>query len=137
MAAHFREIRLLRGAREWGSAGLLSVLPVIGIGIGFVIWTTCCLAVAQEWLEDTYLRFLALYGLVFPTWILTFMLGRAQPNRRNIAIFVVGLLVCLPIAEAGMLHTAKWWLVPAVAVSLATAAVINATSVSRPRHSTS
>ena len=78
-----------------------------------------------DWLDDTYLRFMALYGLVFPAWILAFMLGRGRWTSGNMAVFIIGLLIALPMAELGMLHASKWWLMPAVATLLASAAIIS------------
>lgn len=125
MSVHLREIRLLSDANGWGSSGFLSACSLIGLMIGYGIWQVCCANIARDWLDDTYLRFLALYGLVFPAWILAFMLGRGRMTRGNLVLFLIGLVVALPMAELGMLHTSKWWLMPAVATILATAAIIS------------
>ncbi|MDG2423543.1 MAG: hypothetical protein P8M22_06160 [Phycisphaerales bacterium] len=125
MSVHLREIRLLSAARGWGSPGLLMACSLIGLVIGYSIWQVCCTSIARDWLDDTYLRFMALYGLVFPAWILAFMLGRGRWTSGNMAVFIIGLLIALPMAELGMLHASKWWLMPAVATLLASAAIIS------------
>lgn len=125
MSAHLREIRELGAKDGWGSATLLSSLSLIGLAIGFLIWMTCCFDIAIEWLNDTYLRFLGLYGLVFPAWILAFMLGNARQSGGTILLLIVGLVIALPMAEIGMIHDSRWWLVPPVLLVIATAAVIS------------
>lgn len=132
MSAHLREIRLLAAVNAWGSSVFLSACPVIGIVIGYSLWLLCCKAIATAWLDDTYLRFLALYGLVFPAWILAFMLGRGRWTAGNMILLLIGLVIAMSLAEWGMLHASKWWLLPAVVVVIATAAIISTRSRSGP-----
>ena len=125
MSAHLREIRLLEAPDGWGTTGILTGLTLIGVAIGYGMFQVCCEELIGPWLLDTYLRFLALYGLVFPAWILAFMLGRGRRTPGRYLILAIGLLIALPMAEIGMLHASKWWLIPAVLIVIATAAVIS------------
>ena len=71
VAAHLREIR----GRSWpaskGSGLALLLIPAAAV-------TLVLLPVDGE---DTYLRFLGFYGLVFPAYVLVFMTGEASPRR--------------------------------------------------------
>ncbi|MCH2132175.1 MAG: hypothetical protein MK116_00345 [Phycisphaerales bacterium] len=131
MAVHLREIRLLAAPGAWGSTGLLTVVSLVGIVIGYSIWLICCADIASSWLADTYLRFLALYGLVFPAWILMFMLARTRLDARSITILCAALLLGFPFAEYGMIHGSHWWLLPPVAFVLL-APALSTTLQSRP-----
>jgi hypothetical protein len=53
------------------------------------------------------------------------MLGRGRRTPGRYLILAIGLLIALPMAEIGMLHASKWWLIPAVLIVIATAAVIS------------
>ena len=125
ISVHMREIRLLEANDGWGSTSLLTTISLLGVAIGFLIWMTCCFDIARAWLDDTYLRFLGLYGLVFPAWILAFMLGNARRDTLTISLLVIGLLIAMPMAELGMIHDTRWWLLPPVIVVMATATVIS------------
>lgn len=125
MSAHLREIRLLEAPDGWGRTTLLSAISLVGVAIGYLLWLTCCFDIARDWLDDTYLRFLGLYGLVFPAWILAFMLGNARQTTGMIALLVIGLVIALPMAEVGMIHDTRWWLLPPVIVVIATATIIS------------
>ena len=130
MSAHLRELRLLSNRKN--RPAVLSSIALVGIVIGYGVWLVRGPALAEPWLDDIYLRFLALYGLVFPAWILAFMLGKGSRTPANYLLLVIGLVIALPMAEAGMLHTSKWWLVPAVVVVLATSAIISTRSRQGP-----
>ena len=99
--AHLRELRLT-GARSW------TILPVSLAFVALVI------ALSPSWGgEQTYLRFLAFYGLISPAYVLLF-LGPGpvlESSRRNLLLFGGFVLAALPFYELGFIHD-KLWLLP-------------------------
>lgn len=108
VGAHLREIRLRRDVRsEPGRSdlgrGLMMTLPLLG---------AAALPLAQMAMgrpvsgEGVYLRFLAFYGLVFPTYALMFIWAwRSRRAIRSGTILIAALvLFSLPLYEAGFLH---------------------------------
>jgi hypothetical protein len=59
---------------------------------------------------DVYVRFLAFYGLVFPAYVLLFIVGGEARSRRDLAAFAIAVVVLLPLYELGFLHGREWLL---------------------------
>jgi len=128
VGAHLRELHATNqpSPNRWGSTPWLlaiALLPIAGV------WITWWLGGhrAEDWLlEDTYLRFLAFYGLAVPAWVLAFM-GPRRPARRTrmtMMILAAAIIAALPLAEIGMIHSATWWLLGSVLVICAAALLL-------------
>lgn len=107
VGAHLREI----GDADWSNAapgrrGALLAAPWIA-GIGFVLLSR----VASPTLvgEDAYLRYLALYGLVFPLYVLLFV-GPWKPLswHRHWRTFVLLLIIAAPFYELAFIQGHAW-----------------------------
>ena len=106
--AHLRETRL-GGARTTTLAAAVAgggVLLVLAIGPGDA--TTG---------EQTYLRFLAFYSLIFPAYVLLFVgPGRVLDlSRRNLVAYAAAMLAGLPLFELAFFHGLMWLLIIPVA----------------------
>ncbi len=134
VGAHLRELLATNQAapNRWGSTPWLLVAALVPIP---VVWVARWLGGhhAEDWLlEDTYLRFLAFYGLAVPAWMLAFMgpLRPAKRTRKSMMILAAAIIAALPLAEIGMIHSATWWLLGSVLIICTTAVLL-------PRPSTS
>ena len=130
IGAHLRELLATSqpGPNRWGSTSWLLVISLLPVAL---VWITSWLGGHQAedrlgaW-EDTYLRFLAFYGLAVPAWVLAFMGPRrpAMQTGRSMMILAAAIIVSMPLAEIGMIHSATWWLLGAVLIICATALLL-------------
>ena len=130
IGAHLRELLATsqRGPNRWGSTPWLLVISLLPVPL---VWFTWWLGgyQAEDWLgawEYSYLRFLAFYGLAVPAWVLAFMGPRrpAMRTARSMMILAAAIIVSMPLAEIGMIHSTTWWLLGAVLVICATALLL-------------
>jgi hypothetical protein len=115
MAAHLREVRALTIVCCGWHRSVTMLAPLAALPLAY-------LDVLHEPAfrgEDTYIRFLVFYGLVFPAYILLFMgpLKTLPRTRGTMLLFAVIVVGCLPVYEAGFLHH-RPWLLPVVPVAL-------------------
>jgi len=134
VGAHLRELLATNQAapNRWGSTPWLIAVSLLPVPVVWVAWWLGGHH-AEDWLlEDTYLRFLAFYGLAVPAWVLAFMgpLRPAKRTRKSMMILAAAIIAALPFAEIGMIHSATWWLLGSVLIICATALLL-------PRPSTS
>lgn len=114
MAAHLRELRqhaVILGVRQ---RRLVYLLPWLA-GLGFV---AIRIAWPKELIgEDIYVRFLVFYGLVFPLYVLAFVVLRRVGEGRRIMVFYVAVVVLsLPCYEIGFGQRFTWVMLLPVAV---------------------
>ncbi len=108
--AHLRELRAT-GTSQW---------KIVPVSLAFVALVGV-LSVTGEAGERVYLRFLVLYGLIFPSYVLLFV-GPGPvpaPSRRNVLIWAAAMLACLPFYELGFIHDRLWLPVIPLAAILA------------------
>lgn len=100
VAAHCREIR----DRAWPRTR--------GARMGILLVPACAVAIVLLPIdgEDTYLRFLGFYGLLFPAYVLVFMAGRRveRPARRSLIAWGAAMAALLPVYEAAFIHRLTW-----------------------------
>lgn len=110
MAVHLKEVRSLSIACcGWRlSVTTLSPLVVVPLVYGGVMFED-----GFRFAEDTYIRFLVFYGLVFPAYVLLFMgpLKRLPRTGRTLLLFASIVILSVPLYEAGFLHHRPWLLV--------------------------
>ena len=139
VGAHLRELRATGQPGGWGANRILvaiAFLPAIlawgllGLGCGQPTLFADGSGAGHPLLVDMYLRFIAFYALIVPAWVLAFM-GPRRPTRRTPSAYVilaVALLIGLPMAELGMIHsttwTTTWWAIPAVVVVVLAAVLL-------------
>jgi len=122
MAVHVQAIRRLAPDDPRGtSASAMLVIPMTTIAAAYVLWISQDHHVAKEFLEDTYLRFLAYYGLIVPLWVVMFIgpFGHRTVTRQRVAVVVGILVLSFPLAEIGMIGQVHWLLPAPIAVILA------------------
>lgn len=94
IGAHLRELRRSR-SRGWA---------IVPVSLAFV---ALALALSSPGAagERNYLRFLALYGLVFPAYLLVFAgRGGVPRSRRTLIAFAAFVAISLPLYELGFIH---------------------------------
>ena len=105
MAANIREVS--PGGVVGGRAGFILLLPLLAV---LLPWASAQLY-DVPWFGalDAYLRYLVLYGMVFPAIVLFYMTPRPWPRSagRTMA-FVSLLLICGVLGEAGLIHGHTW-----------------------------
>jgi hypothetical protein len=112
VAAHLREVATARSVKSAVKPFWL-IAPLLALGL-----------IAFPDGESTYIRWLVLYGLVFPAYILIYLSrGKRTPRRDKLVPFALLLLVCMPAYELGFLH-GREWLLPLPVVLLVVIAVI-------------
>ncbi len=101
IAAHLREVRLR------GSPGTRRVLLAVAVALVSVLVLP---AAPMEVGEQTYLRFLGFFGLVFPSYVLLFIGpgGALCLCRRNLIIYAAVMVACLPFFELAFFHDCLW-----------------------------
>lgn len=129
-AAHAREVRLMKQQeqaqpppehstdRAMFSSLELWAAAIILAGVMLTTLLPAQFQFSYAWTEDIYLRWLALYGLVFPAYVLIFI-GPWKPkalNRANLIRFAIILLALAPLYELGFIH--GWTAVLPFAVAL-------------------
>ncbi|MHC5004402.1 MAG: hypothetical protein ACYTJ0_14905 [Planctomycetota bacterium] len=65
---------------------------------------------------DTYLRFLAFYGALFPAYVLLFIAAGRRPGRAAVLVLLAVTALLAPFYELGMLHDRPWLLLPPLVV---------------------
>ncbi len=111
VALHLRETR----------AALRPSQPVRRVGAGAALLIGAAAALLPVAGEDTYMRFLGPYGLIFPAYVLVFMAARLPVPGRHVAIFAIAVALLLPCYEAGFVHRVTWMTLLPVVLLLATA----------------
>lgn len=115
----------LREANDDPAALTLSprlIVPVIlGAVLGYValeVPETLAVGVAASTGEVFYRGFLLFYGLVFPAyvWLVMWPTRRAVPQRVKTGVFIAATVIALPMAAAGFIGGASWWIVVALGV---------------------
>lgn len=105
MSAHVRE---LRHARETGASmgWIEDFLPLVALPLVFAgAFSLDALAASV----DLYIRFLVLYGLLFPAYVLFFMLNCGESrNRWRIGSYIIAMLALMPLYELGFLQGHAW-----------------------------
>jgi hypothetical protein len=100
VAAHFREIR----ERSWPREGIprMAILLVPAAAVVLVLLPGDG--------ENTYLRLLGFYGLLFPAYVLVFMTGRgtATPRRSALLGWAAAMIAFLPVYEVAFVHRITW-----------------------------
>lgn len=136
VGAHLRELRMTNQPtpNRWGETRWLLLLALLPVPI---VWLVYGLGDprAEDWLlKDTYLRFLAFYGLVVPAWVLAFMGPRRPAQRSLAALLAIGaaVVIALPFGEWGMIHGTTWWLLPPVAIVIIVALALPRAKASEP-----
>ena len=138
VGAHLRELRSTGQSGGWGSnrtlvtvAFLPAALAWIMLGLGYgqsELFLTS--GKGSPMLVEMYLRFIAFYALIVPAWVMAFMGPRRPASRTRTAmvVLVITLLVALPMAELGMIHsttwTTTWWAIPAVVIVMLVALLL-------------
>jgi hypothetical protein len=115
MGAHLRELRASPSPR----AGWL-IVPLLALPVALLIPLG---ADAETTGRDLYLRFLVFYGLLFPSYVLTFI-GPWRPARldRPAALWLgATIVVLLPAYELGFIHGTPWALLAPIIVIVALA----------------
>lgn len=105
MSAHVRELRLARATS--GNIGWIEdFLPLLALPLAFAgAFSLDALAGSV----DVYIRFLVLYGLLFPAYVLIFMRHHgATRTRGRVALYVIAMLALMPLYELGFLHGRAW-----------------------------
>ncbi len=110
IAAHLRELRIAKGSTTTAPmtvhrSRFYRFIPLL---VPFVFWIGLMIGGETVSLERAYLRFVVMYGLVFPAIMLIWLPWRNQ--RAGICLILV-LILGLPIAELGMFWGPKWLLV--------------------------
>jgi hypothetical protein len=139
IGAHLRELLTSGHPGGWGSNRVLVVIACLPAALAWILLGMGCgqstlfdpdTGAGHPLLVDMYLRFIAFYGLIVPAWVLAFM-GPRRPARRTTtagAVLVIALLLALPMAELGMIHsttwTTTWWCIPAVAIVMLAALLL-------------
>ena len=100
VAAHLREIRERSWPRARGSRAALLLVPAAAVALVLLPGDR----------ENTYLRLLGFFGLLFPAYVLVFMSGRriATPSRANLAGWAVAMIAFLPVYEVAFVHRITW-----------------------------
>ncbi len=100
VAAHLREIRERSWPRARGSRSALLLVPAAAVALVLLPGDR----------ENTYLRLLGFFGLIFPAYVLVFMSGRriATPSRANLAGWAVAMIAFLPVYEVAFVHRITW-----------------------------
>ncbi len=100
VAAHLREIRERSWPQARGSRSALLLVPAAAVAL---VLLPCDR-------ENTYLRFLGFYGLLFPAYVLIFMTGRriATPNRSALLGWAAAMTAFLPVYEVAFVHRITW-----------------------------
>jgi hypothetical protein len=100
VAAHLREIR----ERSWPREGIprMAILLVPAAAVVLVLLPGDG--------ENTYLRLLGFYGLLFPAYVLVFMTGRgtATPRRSALLGWAAAMIAFLPVYEVAFVHRITW-----------------------------
>jgi hypothetical protein len=104
VGAHLRELRqskwiVTSRARLW-----IVALPLLAIPLLYMVHGPSSESGDLEAGENLYLRFLGLYGWVFPAIVLWFMVMRANQPMILIALILVG----LPMFESAFIGTKPW-----------------------------
>lgn len=105
MAANFRE--LSPGGVAGGRTGFILLLPLL---VPLLPWLSAKLDVVS-WVGalDAYLRYLVLYGMVFPAIVLYYCTPRPWPRSAGrTTCFIVLLLICAVLGEAGLINGHTW-----------------------------
>ena len=139
IGAHLRELRTSGHPGGWGSNRVLMTLACLPAALAWILLGLGCgqpalfdpdTGAGHPLLVDMYLRFIAFYGLIVPAWVLAFM-GPRRPARRTTTaavLLVIALLLALPMAELGMIHsttwTTTWWCMPAVGIVMLAALLL-------------
>ncbi len=100
VAAHVREIRGRPWPRAGGSRTALLLVPAAAVALVLLPGPG----------ENTYLRFLGFYGLLFPAYVLVFMSGRriATPRRTALLGWAAAMTAFLPVYELAFVHRITW-----------------------------
>jgi len=114
MAAHLRELRQHGVILRAKTRRFVYLLPWLA-GLGYVAMR---IAWPDELLgEDVYIRFLVFYSLVFPLYVLAFIVMRQERADRRIMVFYVAVVVLsLPLYEIGYGRRMTWVLLIPVGV---------------------
>ncbi len=104
VAAHLREVRLR------GTSGSRRVLLAVAVALVSVLVLP---AAPRDIGEQTYLRVLGFFGLVFPSYVLLFIgPGRVLTRRpRNLVLYAAAMVAFLPLFELAFFHE-RLWLAP-------------------------
>ena len=116
-------VRAVIGARPASPTALLWLLPIGLLGLIVArLPTPAGLAITPA--EIGYRVFLSCYGLAFPAYVWICMIGRdrrigsGRPNRRNLTVTVIAVLLGAPCFAMGFVLFEAWWLVLGAAVLL-------------------
>jgi hypothetical protein len=124
-AAHLRELRSPELLGPRGRTGLLSALP---LAAALLILLSPLAPIATRPDDPVYVRFLVFYGLLFPAYVLFFIVPPRPLPRTPVALGLTFLLAVavMPLYEIGFIQLHIGWLAVAVGVlvvvKLATAA---------------
>lgn len=117
-AAHAREIRECDSMQPHSRLGLLAV-PLLGVLIVLVLAGG---GDVYAFGKDVYLRFIVIYGLFAPAYVLLIMLARRlqSPTRSALVTATALTLLVSPCYEFGFFHGATWLLaIPPVVLTAA------------------
>ncbi len=100
VAAHFRELRAASWPRGRGPRWALLALPAAAAGLVLLPGDG----------ENTYLRMLGLYGLIFPAYVLAFMArrGGGAPRMPELLLYGAAMLAFAPVLEVAFIHKITW-----------------------------
>jgi hypothetical protein len=114
IAAHLRELM----PASSGEGKRLGVLMAAAMGIVISIWWL--LHGRERAGEIPYMLFLGFYGLVFPAYVWSVLVGRGRADMR---ILLAGIMIAGPMYYVGFVNRQTAWLLPGVAVALAAGSV--------------
>lgn len=110
-ALHLSELRLVRIAASWRT--------FLGIGAGLVGLSAALAAPGR----DTYLRFLGLYGLLFPAYAALALRTVGRPRPRELVALAVAMAIVTPILDRSFTDGPDWSTPLAVVLPLAAIAI--------------
>lgn len=125
VGAHLREIRLSPALASRLGRALAMTLPLAALAL-----LPAARKLGDSILngEEVYLRFLVLYGLVFPAYVLMFMAARARMSRRSVLTWAVLVTGSLPLFELGFMRHQPWMSAAAIAAILTASLVMRSST---------
>ncbi len=100
VAAHVREIRGRSWPRSRASRSALLLVPAAAVALALVPGDG----------ENTYLRFLGFFGLIFPAYVLVFMTRRTPVAPRGVFLagWALAMIAFVPVYETAFVHRITW-----------------------------